>query len=72
MNIPLLVGLGMVLLGGIITGATYSAADPGGTYLVTTGLFLVGGLNTVRGLGLQMRINRLRREYARAYGQHIS
>jgi hypothetical protein len=36
--------IGMLILGGIITGITYSIADDGGTYTVTTGLFLVGGI----------------------------
>lgn len=43
-------GVGLIVLGGIITAATYSAAAPGGTYIVTTGLFLVGGLTVLRGL----------------------
>jgi len=47
-------GVGLIVLGGIITGATYSAASPGGTYLVTSGLFLVGGLAVVRGLWRMM------------------
>lgn len=34
-------------LGGLITGITYSMADPGGSYTVTTGLFLVGALSGV-------------------------
>jgi hypothetical protein len=34
--------IGLLLLGGIITGITYSMAEPGGTYTATTGLFLVG------------------------------
>jgi uncharacterized membrane protein YvbJ len=45
-------GCGVVLLavGGIITWATYSAASGGGTYVVTTGLFIVGGIALLRGL----------------------
>ncbi len=42
--------VGWVLLGVIITAASYSAAKPGGTYLVTSGLFLFGGINLVRAL----------------------
>lgn len=69
MNRPLLFGLGMLLLGGVITASTYSAANAGGTYVVTTGLFAVGGINIARGLWLQMKINSLRREYERQLGQ---
>ena len=37
----------MYTLGGIITGITYSMAKPGGTYVATTGLFLVGAISGV-------------------------
>ena len=40
----LLYSLGLLALGGIITGITYSLASPGGTYMVTSGLFLIGGI----------------------------
>jgi hypothetical protein len=43
-------GGGLLFLGTIITVATYSAAEPGGVFLVTTGLFLVGALNLLRGI----------------------
>ena len=36
---------GLWTLGGIITGITYSMASPGGTYVATTGLFLVGAIS---------------------------
>lgn len=40
----LLYSLGLLALGGIVTGITYAVADDGGTYIVTTGLFVMGGL----------------------------
>jgi len=43
-------GVGFLLLGGVITAITYSAASGGGTYVVTTGLFLVGALTIAKGL----------------------
>jgi hypothetical protein len=43
-------GAGFIALGGIITGITYSMAeDSGGHYVVTTGLFAVGGIYLVWG-----------------------
>lgn len=39
--------IGFLTLGGIITGITYSMAKPGGTYVATTGLFLVGAISGV-------------------------
>lgn len=39
--------VGFLVLGGIITGVTYSMAEPGGTYVATTGLFLVGAISGV-------------------------
>lgn len=39
--------VGLLTLGGIITGITYSMASPGGTYVATTGLFLVGAISGV-------------------------
>lgn len=41
----LLTGISCLVLGGVLTGITYSLAKPGGTYLVTTGLFLIGAIN---------------------------
>lgn len=35
------------ILGGVITGVSYSLASPGGTYMVTSGLFLVGMISGV-------------------------
>lgn len=44
-------GLLMLIVGGIITGLTYSAAsEGGGTYVVTTGLFLIGGITLLVGI----------------------
>lgn len=39
--------IGFLTLGGIITGITYSMAKPGGTYVATTGLFLIGVISGV-------------------------
>lgn len=46
----LLKGSGFLILGAVVTGITYSMASGGGTYIVTTGLFVVGGLYVVMGL----------------------
>ena len=42
-------GLIMLVVGGIITAITYSAASGGGTYIVTTGLFIVGAITLIVG-----------------------
>jgi hypothetical protein len=39
--------VGLLALGGIITGITYSMAEPGGTYTVTTGAFLFAGISGI-------------------------
>jgi hypothetical protein len=46
----MVVGVGLLLLGLIITGVTYMMADVGESYMVMTGLFVVGGVMMVRGL----------------------
>ncbi|MBA7676802.1 hypothetical protein ES703_85047 [subsurface metagenome] len=43
-------GVLMLIVGGIITGLTYTAAAGGGYYFVTTGLFIAGVLAVLRGL----------------------
>lgn len=43
-------GIGWMVLGAIITGFTYSMAAPGGTFVVTTGLFVVGGIYIIAGI----------------------
>jgi curved DNA-binding protein CbpA len=43
-------GLLMLVVGGVITGVTYAAAEGGGIYVVTTGLFIVGGITLIVGL----------------------
>jgi hypothetical protein len=40
----LLYSLALLALGGIVTGIAYALASPGGTYVVTSGLFLIGGI----------------------------
>lgn len=47
----LIYAISCFILGGIITGITYSMASPGGTYIVTSGLFLVGGINLLLAIG---------------------
>jgi hypothetical protein len=47
----LLKGIGLIVLGAIITGITYSLARGGGVYVVTTGLFAGGGIYTIIGIG---------------------
>lgn len=34
----------LLAIAGIVTGVSYAFAKPGGTYLVTSGLFLFGGI----------------------------
>jgi hypothetical protein len=49
----LLIGLGMIVLGLIITGVSYSSASSGsggGHYVITTGLFVVGVIRIFKGL----------------------
>ena len=47
----MLSGLGLALLGGVLTAGMYSnAADNGGTYYVFWGLIAVGVVNFLRGL----------------------
>jgi hypothetical protein len=43
-------GIVFLVLGAVITGITYSLASGGGTYVVTTGLFVVGGINIIIGI----------------------
>lgn len=54
-NRPLLFGVGMLVLGGLITGGTYAAASDGGSYVVATGLLLAGGFNFLRGIYYQAK-----------------
>ncbi|MEE2713965.1 MAG: hypothetical protein VX913_14445, partial [Planctomycetota bacterium] len=51
------VGLVLGGIGAAITAATYSAAEPGGSYVVTSGLFFVGGWYVLRGLVRMMTTN---------------
>jgi len=43
-------GFLMLIVGGIITGLTFLIAAPGGTFIVTTGLFIVGAITLIVGL----------------------
>ena len=42
-------GIGYLALGAVVTGITYSMASGGGTYVVTSGLFAVGGIYVIIG-----------------------
>ena len=47
----IVIGVGMLVLGGIVTGITHAIATPsGGVYLVATGAFAYGTVNVVKGL----------------------
>ena len=50
-------GLAMLIVGGLVTGITYLAASgpEGGTYLVTTGLFICGAITLVVGIVQYLR-----------------
>lgn len=43
-------GLGLVVLGGVITAVTYSSASAGGHYVVPAGLFVVGFILVLKAL----------------------
>ncbi len=49
MKKQMLIGIGLIALGGVVTFVTYAAAKPGKTYVVTTGLFIVGAYYLIRG-----------------------
>ncbi|MEW6126209.1 MAG: hypothetical protein AB1757_04030 [Acidobacteriota bacterium] len=42
-------GLALLVLGVVITAASYSAAKNGGIYIVTIGLFITGAINLLKG-----------------------
>jgi len=46
----ILIGLGLFILGAVITGATYGSASPGGTYVLAWGPMLFGIIYFIRGL----------------------
>jgi hypothetical protein len=54
-NKALLWGIGMLAVGGLITLSTYIGGEPGDSYVVTTGLLVVGGINLIRGLYLHLK-----------------
>ena len=43
-------GLIFIIIGALITAVTYSMAEDGGTYVVTVGLFICGGLLILKSL----------------------
>lgn len=54
-NKALLWGIGMLAVGGLVTLSTYVAGAPGESYVVTTGLLVVGGISSIRGLYLHLK-----------------
>jgi len=54
-NKALLLGIGMLAVGGLITLSTYISSAPSDSYKVTIGLLLVGGVTLVRGVYLHLR-----------------
>lgn len=44
------IGAAMLIGGGLLTCASYNAAGDGGSYIVTTGLFIAGAVLVFRGL----------------------
>lgn len=54
-NKPLLWGIGMLAVGGLVTLATYTSANPGETYVVMAGLLVVGAINLGRGIYVHVR-----------------
>ena len=48
--IQMLIGLAMVIVGLLLTGLTYMAAEPGGRYVLFWGLVIFGGWNVLKGL----------------------
>lgn len=61
-NRALLYGIGTLVLGGLITGATYAAASDGGSYVIATGLLVFGGLNLLRGIYYQVKFGARRQK----------
>ena len=47
---PVGIGVGLFTMGVAITAITFAMAGPGGTYIVTGGLMLVGVLSVLKGL----------------------
>jgi hypothetical protein len=43
-------GVVLIAIGAVITGATYSAAEDGGSYVVTGGLFFFGAIQVLVGI----------------------
>ncbi|MEX1037967.1 MAG: hypothetical protein WDZ96_03815 [Acidimicrobiia bacterium] len=54
-NKPLQWGIGMVAVGGLIALSTYTSANSSESYVVTTSLFVVGGLSLFWGIYNQMK-----------------
>lgn len=55
-NTALFLGIGMLAVAGLITLSTYISGGPEGSYLVTTGLLLAGGISLSRGLYLHLKL----------------
>ena len=50
MNKDLVWGIGLLAIGGIVTLATYTSAQGGGTHFVMWGLMAYGGFRLIKGL----------------------
>lgn len=50
----MLIGTGMLGLGIVITSLSYNTASPGGHYVITSGLIMVGGWLILKGLWRSM------------------
>ena len=54
-NKALLWGIGMLAVGGLIALSTHVGGETGDSYVVTTGLLIVGGISLIRGLYLHLK-----------------
>lgn len=61
----MLIGLGLFILGAVITGLTYAAADDGGTYVLAWGPMAAGAIQFIIG-AFQILFHALRGEDGRA------
>ena len=53
--LTVLAGIGLIILGTVVTGVTYQMAEPGGTFIVTSGVIFVGVLLLLKGLYHRLR-----------------
>jgi hypothetical protein len=55
-----MIGVGLIVLGIVVTAVTFSSAQAGGSYIVAYGPIIVGIVSVVRGLTTMSRAGRLR------------